>query len=436
MQATNSIQKGALFPLLAVNFIGTLGYSLVVPFLVYIVARFGGNEIIYGILGATYSFFQLFGAPILGKYSDIYGRRKVLFISQLGTLLSWVLFFVTLLIPVSTLMKVDSEWGGSFLLTVPLLLLFVARGLDGLTGGNISVATAYVVDISSEEERDKNMGRMALSTNLGFILGPLIAGLLGATILAEKLPVIVAIVISFVGLLAIVFYLPELTPTKLNGPPCGSPTRRVLGAEPKDCFDKRANQNSLLGLAKIQGIPLMFGLYFLIFLAFNTFYATFPIHALKALEWKTEQLGVFFAVLSGTMVVVQGPVLGYLNSHFSRRTLFTAGSILMFASFYCFSVVSIVAAYSGAVLFALGNGIMWPSFMALLAGIGPADTKGYIQGVAAGIGSFASILGLIIGGLVYARWQGTVFIAGGIIFLICFLTAFFIHETENNTQEK
>ncbi|MEM9025095.1 MAG: MFS transporter, partial [Bacteroidota bacterium] len=89
----------SIFPILLVNFIGTLGFSLVLPFLVVLVLRFGGNELIYGFLGATYSLFQLIGAPVLGGWSDRQGRRKILLLSQAGTFLAWVVFLVALMVP-------------------------------------------------------------------------------------------------------------------------------------------------------------------------------------------------------------------------------------------------------------------------------------------------------------------------------------------------
>ncbi|MEJ2196186.1 MAG: MFS transporter, partial [Ignavibacteriaceae bacterium] len=86
----------SLYPILAVNFVGTLGFGIVLPFLIFLVTRFGGNAVVYGIMGATYSAFQLIGAPVLGRWSDIYGRRKILLLSQLGTLLSWFIFLAAL----------------------------------------------------------------------------------------------------------------------------------------------------------------------------------------------------------------------------------------------------------------------------------------------------------------------------------------------------
>ncbi|MCH7774648.1 MAG: MFS transporter, partial [Bacteroidetes bacterium] len=191
-ESKTSIQTGdvpeqvSLFPILLVNFIGTLGYSIILPFLIILVIRFGGDELIYGIMGATYSFFQLIGAPILGNWSDRYGRKKILLLSQVGTFLAWVLFIVALLIPDTELFHMNTS-SGSFLLTMPLLILFLARALDGITGGNVSVANAYLADVTSEDDRKQNFGKMAAAANLGFIIGPALAGTLGATVFGELL---------------------------------------------------------------------------------------------------------------------------------------------------------------------------------------------------------------------------------------------------------
>ncbi|MDI3486426.1 MAG: transporter, family, tetracycline resistance protein, partial [Methanolobus sp.] len=201
--------KISLYPLLMVNFIGTMGVSLVLPFLIFLVERFGGNALVYGLLSSMYPFFQLIGSPLLGKWSDIYGRKKVLFVSQAGTLFSWILFFIALFVPVTILTNVDSDLLGKFMITIPLLILFFARGLDGLTGGNVSVSNAYIADISTDSDRSSNFGKLSVSTNLGFILGPALAGLLSVTIYGEALPVMAAILIALAGLIMIALYIPE-----------------------------------------------------------------------------------------------------------------------------------------------------------------------------------------------------------------------------------
>ena len=134
-----------------------------------------------------YPAFQFIGAPILGKWSDIYGRKKVLLISHGGTLIGWIFFLIALFLPNENLFSINSTFFGTFVITLPWVILFFARSIDGITGGNISVANAYLADIFSDENRSKNFGKMAISSNLGFIVGPALAGILGATIYKDWL---------------------------------------------------------------------------------------------------------------------------------------------------------------------------------------------------------------------------------------------------------
>ena len=129
--ATDVTNRLSLLPILSVNFVGTLGFSIVLPFLVFLVTKWGGNALIYGLMGATYSVFQLIGAPILGRWSDRFGRRKILLVSQLGTLISWMIFLAAFFLPVTTIGDIDSGFLGQFTLTIPLIVLFIARAADG-----------------------------------------------------------------------------------------------------------------------------------------------------------------------------------------------------------------------------------------------------------------------------------------------------------------
>lgn len=394
--------RATLFPILLVNFIGTLGFSIVLPFLVTLVDRFGGNALVYGVMGATYSSFQLVGAPVLGRWSDTLGRRKVLLVSQLGTLASWVVFSSAMFLPVTTLMDVDSGFMGAFVVTVPLVVLFLARAMDGLTGGNVSVANAYLADVSAEADRKMNFGKMAVAGNLGFILGPTLAGLLGATRYGEIVPVVGALTISAVASVVIAFYLPESRPCAVDAPLEGPALRKVFGQEQKDCYAVDGGGKVGFGeVLALPGVPFLLFLYFVIFLGFNLFYTAFPVHAIRGLEWSITDVGLFFSFLGLTTVLVQGPLLSRLGSKISDRALTVVGAAILGSGFLFFTSPSGALLYTGAALFSLGNGLMWPSFMALLANAAGERFQGAVQGFGSSVGSLASVVGLIGGGVLY-----------------------------------
>jgi len=414
---TRTGKQMLLFPILLVNFTGTLGFSIVLPFLVFLVMDFGGNAIVYGILSAMYPTFQLIGAPMLGRWSDIYGRKKILLISNVGTFFGWLLFLFALLLPISGLFDVKFSLIGTFVITLPLLMLFVARAIDGITGGNVSVANAYLADISSNEDRSKNFGKMAISSNLGFIIGPALAGVLGGTIYGEILPVLAAILISLVTLIVIPLTLKESKPLSSQMQIFERGTvRKVFAHECKDCFDSRENNKlTFKEVLKLEHIPFLLVVYFLIFLGFNIFYTSFPIHAVTGLNWSVTQIGIFFVVLSGIMVAVQGPVLRKALTRFSEEKLVILGNMILGINFLLFISNNIILLYAAAVLFAIGNGLMWPSFMSILSYRAGTTHQGAVQGLAGSFGSLASIIGLTIGGILYSLFGSTTFLVSAIV---------------------
>jgi len=409
-----------LFPLLLVNFIGTLGFSIVLPFLVFLVMKFGGNAIVYGILAATYPAFQLIGAPILGRWSDIYGRKKVLLLSNVGTSFGWLLFLFALFLPFEKTFSINSVYLGTFVIGIPLLVLFLARAIDGITGGNISVANAYLSDISSDENRSRNFGKMAISSNLGFILGPALAGILAGTIYGEILPVLAALLLSLITLIVIGFLLRESKPkTEQEFVPEEGSIRKVFAQECKDCFEPSPVKPKMRDVFKIKHIPFLLVLYFLIFLGFNLYYASFPTYAANDLKWSITQLGIFYAVLSGIMVLIQGPVLRQALKKFSEEKLVIIGSIVLGMNFVLFASNNIISVYAAVILFAVGNGLMWPSFMSILSKRAGKNLQGAVQGVAGSFGGLASIIGLIVGGLLFNLIGGFTFlVSAGVIFIV------------------
>jgi len=419
-------ERGAsLAPILAVNFVGTLGFSIVLPFLVFLVTEWGGNALIYGVMGATYSAFQLVGAPILGRWSDAYGRRKILLLSQLGTLFSWVVLLVALYLPVTELLRSETRLLGSFTLTLPLVILFVARALDGLTGGNISVANAYLADITPEKQRSVNFGKMAISANLGFILGPALAGVLGGSRWGEVGPVGAALVVSVIATLIILFRLPESKPCVLPQSPDRANVGKVLGHEQRDCYEPPPERRpSIRQILSISMIPYLLTLYFLVMLGFNFFYIAFPMNAAIRIGWTVTEVGIFFSFMSLAMILTQGPVLKRAAARWSNRSLVIFGSFVLSVSFLFFTSRSTVILYAGALLLAFGNGLMWTSLLAILSNRAGSRYQGAVQGFAGSSGAVASILGLLIGGMLFARAGSAVFVLSAIILFSVFLLSF------------
>jgi len=417
--------KTDIFPVLLVNFIGILGYSIVVPILIFIVTDFGGNGFIYGILGAMYPLFQFLGAPVLGRFSDRIGRKKVLIISQAGTFLAWTLFLLAFALPEFEIWSQDSSIAGQYTMTLPLLIIFLARILDGFTGGNISVANAYLSDISTEQNRKANFGKMAASTNLGFVLGPAFAGLLASTYFEEVLPLLIAALISLIAIFVIKVKLKESVPGIVDSVDISlKGIRRFFQVEHKDCYIEGTPESNPKNLASwkfvagISGIPLLFSIYFITFFSFSLFYAGLPIYANTILEWSAIDLGIFFAYFSLIMVIVEGPVLSSLSKKVTDSVLVLFGSLLLGISFVGLSFNHTALLYIAITILSIGNGLMWPSFLSMLSGTGPKSLQGAIQGYGASMGSAASMLGLITGGILFEIIGTYVFVFGGFIFFI------------------
>lgn len=408
--------RSQIFPILLVNFIGALGYGIILPFLAFLIIDFGGNEIIYGIVASTYPIFQMLGAPLLGAWSDKIGRKKVLLISQFGTLLSWLIFLLAFYLPVEKLFTIESNFLGEIMFTLPLVVVLIARSLDGLTGGNISVANAYLSDITTEKDRKKNFGLMAASMSLGFILGPAIAGLLAIFPNGNFITIIVTASVSLFGYFAIRKFLPE-TPLRKEVFPCkNAKFKKAFGVEYKECHDADVkNKSGWKSVVNQQKAPLMIFLFFLVFLAINLFYATFSMHSSLNLNWDAKQVGFFFTLLSFLMIIGQGPLLTRLSKKYSEEKLFSTGAIIMVISFLLFTNSQNIIVYLGAILYGIGNGIMWPSYLTMLSKIGDPSKQGALQGIANSAGSFAAIIGLIFGGILLTLLSGKIYIISAVI---------------------
>ena len=186
-----------LATIFAVVFVDLLGFSLILPLLPYYAEKYGATPAVVGLLVASYALAQLIGAPLLGRLSDRYGRRPVLLVSIAGTALGFLL--LAFAEPIAGL------FGGSN--AAVIAVLFLSRILDGLTGGNLSVAQAYITDVTDVKNRAKSLGMIGAAFGLGFIIGPVIGGVLSQW--GYALPAFVAAGLATANLIAVYFFLPE-----------------------------------------------------------------------------------------------------------------------------------------------------------------------------------------------------------------------------------
>lgn len=201
--------------------------------------------------------------------------------------------------------------------------------------------------------------------------------------------------------------------------------RKVFSQECRECYsDVETKKSKLRDVFKIKCIPFLLVLYFLIFLGFNIYYAAFPTHAAKDLKWSVTQLGIFYAVLSGIMVLIQGPVLRKALKKFSEERLVIIGSIILGTNFILFISNSIVSVSVAVILFAVGNGLMWSSFMSILSRRAGSKLQGAVQGIAGSFGGLASILGLTLGGFLYNSIGAATFLINAVVIFAVFVMSF------------
>jgi MFS family permease len=179
---------------------------------------------------------------------------------------------------------------------------------------------------------------------------------------------------------------------------------------------------STADLARLPGIRVFMAIYFLVMLAFNFFYVSFPLQAATKMQWTVKHTGAFFSVMSIFMVAVQAVLLPRLTRIWSDRRLVCVGAFVLGCGFLTLSPASNWMPFVGAILIALGNGLMWPPVVALLSKAA-GEHQGAVLGLVGSVSAGASILGLFLGGIMYHHFTGWLFVlSAGFIFVVIFLS--------------
>ena len=268
-------------------FIDLVGFGIVIPILpIYAESpEFNASPFEIGMLFAIYSWMQFFFSPVLGRLSDKYGRRPILFFSILGSAVGYFLV----------------GWAGS------LAIVFLGRIVSGVTGGNISTAQAYIADVTSKENRSKGMGLFGAAFGLGFILGPSIAGILSKY--GIHVPFYFAAALSLANAIALYFVLPESVKRK--------------GAETALSGGNRFAE--LLSAFKEKQFGLINLVYFLLITAFSIMTYAFVLFTAYRFGYSAEQNGYLFAFVGLVSIVGQGMLFHTLAKRFGESVLAAVG---------------------------------------------------------------------------------------------------------------
>ncbi len=403
-----------------IGFLSSLGFSIVIPFLVFLVTRFGGNAFVFGAIGATFWAAQFVGSSWLGGLSDRIGRKRVLVGCQLGALAAWAVFLVAVYVPRVVFGGVDTPLTGAFTVTLPLVLIAIARVTDGLFNGSVSVANAYMADATTGHARKVGFARLGVANNLGFVLGPVIAGLLARTEVGMVAVVGLALVLSGLAAALARFLLPDAPPqpaTPLAVTQTGGVvTHKLLGGGCCEAVERPRSR--LRTVLAIPALRPMIALYFLVFLGFSIFTAALPVHAATDLGWSSSDLGVLFTALALSLVATESLLLPALARRVSDGLLGAAGSGLVALAYVLMVTRSSPALYAGAILYGVGNGLSWPSYLSMLSRSGPPQLQGTVQGVASSAGSLASVIGTLTSGILYETIGATTFVVSATALVI------------------
>ncbi len=395
---SNRKQLSTIF---AIVFVDLLGFSIILPLIPFYAETVGASDFVATLLVASYALAQFFGASFLGNLSDRYGRRPILLISIFGTAIGFVIFGMA----------------------NSLLMLFFSRILDGLTGGNISVAQAYIADISTSENRARNFGLIGAAFGIGFVVGPALGGMLSGigtelnwstaivTNWAYALPAFVAALIAFTNMIAVFFFLPEsLRPED----------RAANGTQSSASGFKISSIMQALQRPKVGPLLNIRFFYALAFAMFQTIYTFF---VKERLEFDIQATSYSFAYIGILVSLVQGGMVGLLTKRFTESKLVIASVAMMSIALTLWAFTPNLA-YLLIVLIpiALASGIFRAVINSLISAVVSPQEIGSILGIAASLESLTRVLGPTFGGLLFdyiGIWAPGVF--GGAVLLLLLL---------------
>ncbi len=364
------MNRSPLIVILTTVFIDLVGFGIVIPVLPFYAEGtiFNATPRTIGLLFASYSVMQLIFSPILGGLSDKYGRRPVLLVSIIGTGIGFlVLGFAR-----------------------SLTMLFVGRILDGITGGNISTAQAYIADITTKENRATGMGLIGAAFGVGFVFGPAIGGILSRW--GIQVPFLFAAGLCFANAILLYFRLPETVTAQR---PATNRAARGRGF------------GQLFESLKQPRLAFILTIYFLFVVAFSIMTTSFSLYTMFRFGYDAHHTGYLFAYVGIIAVIIQGGLIGRLVKRFGELPLIIVGALCFAISLFAVPFVGPAAGGLGALLlgggvFSMGNSLATPALTSLASKSAGAEEQGTVLGVTQSVASMARAIGPSVAALLIA----------------------------------
>lgn len=377
--------KSPKFLIFLIVFINFLGYGIVFPILPLLTEKYGGDPIISGILIAIFSLMQVVAMPILGRLSDKYGRRPLLIFSLWGTVVSFALMG----------------------LTHSIFWLMIARIIDGISGGNISIASAYIADITDKKNRAGGMGVLAAGISLGFIFGPLWGGFFAKISLSA--PFIAATILTLISALLTQFFLPE------------SLSKKEIVYE-----KKHFNFRCLFACLENRMMLILFATSLLLFWAQSGVMTTLSLFGKDVLNLSVARVSIVLAFGGLISAFIQGFLVGKIVKFISEEKLFLMSAVLMAVGFFLMFLGStLILLAIGWTVMSVGNSLLSPVVQALASEKSSEHEQGGNMGILQSFGSVGRIFGPISAGYLYEKISPfSPSFMGGIIMLLVFLLGF------------
>ena len=351
--------------------VDVLGLTIMIPLLPFYAEKLGASPSQVGWLVGVYAFCQLFSGPLLGRMSDHAGRKPLLIVSQIGTLFGFLL----------------TAFAGT------LGLVFVGRIIDGATAGNLSLAQAYISDVTKPEERAKSFGVIGIAFGLGFLIGPAISGFLSK--FDYRYPMYAAALMSFCSILATTFLLPSVSTAPQKSVAESGPGGRRLSLVQWGEYARYFRQPGL-GSLLLQFLAFTF--------SFAMFVSALALFVERRLTWHgkpfgPEQTGYVWAYAGLLGVFLQGPALGRLVKRFGERALNRTGFAAYVAGYamlaFCHSIPWLLVSTT---VLALG-GLVRPNLTSMITHLAPREEQGVVLGLTQSLNSVSQIAGPPLAGL-------------------------------------